>query len=220
MTTTAKNAKKQRTPAKSKGPLIGGIVGAVVVLALIAAVVLGGSARPGSEFGSPEISGALPLMPSGTPVDTSVTGLAAPTVVGEDFDGNEVAIRNDGRAKAIVFLAHWCPHCQAEVPRVQQWLDATGGVEGVDIYAVATAMNSAQPNYPPSAWLEGEGWSSPVIRDDEERSALVAYGAGGFPFWVFVDEDGTVALRSRAGPRDVLSTAMGRRTGSRRSSPA
>ena len=36
----------------------------------------------------------------------------------------------------------------------------------------------------------------PVIRDDEERSAHKAYGQGGFPFWVFLNADGTVALRT------------------------
>lgn len=187
---------RSRQGQGGRGALIAGIVGVVVVAALIAAVALGGSTSPGSEFGSPDVDGALPLMPSNTPIDTTATGLTAPSIVGSDFAGNEVAIQNDGRAKAIVFLAHWCPHCQAEVPRVQQWLDATGGVEGVDVYSVTTAMNSAQPNYPPSEWLEREGWTAPVIRDDQDRTALIAYGAGGFPFWVFVEEDGTVALRS------------------------
>jgi cytochrome c biogenesis protein CcmG, thiol:disulfide interchange protein DsbE len=191
MTTTS--TKKRQT---SRGPLIAGIVGAVIVIALIAAVVLGGSARPGAEFGSPEIDGALPLMPSSSAIDNTSTGLDSPTMVGEDFDGAEVAIEDDGRAKAIVFLAHWCPHCQAEVPRVQEWLNSGGGVEGVDIYAVTTSMNSGRPNYPASEWLEREGWTSPVVRDDQQNSALIAYGAGGFPFWVFVEEDGTVALRT------------------------
>ena len=30
------------------------------------------------------------------------------------FDGADVAIANDGRAKLILFLAHWCPHCQEQ----------------------------------------------------------------------------------------------------------
>jgi len=192
MTTPA--AKKGQP--KSKGPLIAGIVGGVIVVALIAAVALGGGAQPGAEYGSPEIDGALPLMPSSSTVDNTASGLAAPTMVGQDFDGAEVAIENDGRAKAIVFLAHWCPHCQAEVPRVQQWLDAGGGVEGVDIYSVSTSMNSGRDNYPASDWLDGEGWTVPVIRDDQDNSAHVAFGAGGFPYWVFVEEDGTVAMRT------------------------
>ena len=35
----------------------------------------------------------------------------------------------------------------------------------------------------------------PVIRDDSNNSIHGAYGSGGFPFWVFVNSDGTVAFR-------------------------
>lgn len=186
-----------KQPAKSKGPIIAAVAGGVVVVALILAVALGGSTQPGAEFGDPTVSDeALPIMPPNQVVDSSATGVTIPEAVGQDFDGSEVRIENDGRAKAIVFLAHWCSHCQAEVPRVQAWLDETGGVEGVDIYSVATSMNSGRPNYPPSDWLESEGWTPPVLRDNQDNLVHSYYGAGGFPFWVFVEEDGTVALRT------------------------
>jgi thiol-disulfide isomerase/thioredoxin len=147
------------------------------------------------EHGTPEVEGDLSAMPQGAGIDETATGEPSPTVIGRDFAGNEVRIEHDGRAKAIVFLAHWCPHCQAEVPRVQAWLDETGGVEGVDIYSVSTALNPSRPNYPPSAWLESELWTVPLIRDDAESNVYRAFGAGGFPFWVFVNADGTVAGR-------------------------
>ena len=136
-------------------------------------------------------------MPPDTRVDVTANGETAPTVIGQDFDGNEVRIENDGRAKAIVLLAHWCAHCQNEVPAVQAWLDSGGGVEGVDMYSVATAMDSNRDNFPPSEWLDREGWTVPVIRDDSNNSVHTAYGSGGFPFWVFVNSDGTVAFRAR-----------------------
>ena len=187
---------KQPTTGGRRIPVLGLAFGAIAAL-LIAAVLLGGNtSADGPQFGNPTVEGQLPLFPPDVAVDTSASGLEAPTIVGEDWDGNEVAIRDDGRAKAIVFLAHWCPHCQREVPKVQAWLDGGGGVEGVDLYSVATSINSARPNYPPSAWLEREGWTVPVIRDDADNSALIAYGAGPFPYWVFVNADGTVALRT------------------------
>lgn len=180
----------------NKTGLILGIVGGIIVLALVAVVVFA-TEEVGAEYGDPVISGsALPLMPPSAPVDVTATGLDAPEVIGQNFSGDEVRIVNDGRAKAIVFLAHWCPHCQAEVPRVQAWINAGGGVDGVDLYAVATDMDSTRGNFPPSEWLETEGWSAPVVRDDNENSVLVAYGQGGFPFWTFVNADGTVALRA------------------------
>ncbi len=178
----------------SKTVIIAGVAGAIVVALLIAAVVFG-TTEAGSEYGEPQISGVLPPMPQQANGDQSATGIAAPTVTGEDFDNNTVVVGNDGRPKALVFLAHWCPHCQAEVPSVQAWLDATGGVDGVDMYSIATAINSGRDNHPPSDWLEDEGWTVPVIRDDQDSSVLRAYGNGGFPFWVFTNSDGTVALR-------------------------
>ena len=181
--------------SKSKTGLIIGAVGGVVVLLLIA-VVLFADNEVGAEWGEPVIEGhSLPQMPN-DPQDLSATGIAYPKVTGENFDGDEVIIENDGRAKAIVFLAHWCPHCQAEVPRVNDWLNAGGGNENVDFYSVSTSMNSGRPNYPPSAWLAPENWQVPIIRDDQVGSVWSAYGAGGFPFWVFTNSDGTVALRT------------------------
>jgi len=177
------------------------IIGAVagVVLLVIAVYVFGGDlgdpAVPVEEVvGSPQIEGALPPMGNSN-VDDTATGIPAPTVVGADFDGNTVTIENDGRPKAIVFLAHWCPHCQAEVPSVQRWLNDTGGVDGVDMYSVTTAIDPRRTNYPPQTWLEDEGWTVPIIRDDAASSVLTAHGNGGFPFWVFTSSDGTVAMR-------------------------
>lgn len=183
--------------SNSKTGLIIGIVGGVVVLLLVAAVMLGNT-EIGAEYGEVTIEGeSLTLMPQGTPLDESASGQTPPNLTGVDFDNETVAIDYaDGRAKAVVFLAHWCPHCQEEVPRVQAWLDATGGNPNVDIYSVSTSMNSGRDNYPPSEWLENEGWTVPVIRDDQQNSALISHGAGGFPFWVFTNSDGTVAVRT------------------------
>lgn len=180
----------------SKTGLIIGVVGGLVVLLLVAAVFFG-SEEVGAEYGDPEIRGtSLPVFPSADSFDLSATGLAAPEVFGADYSGNEVTITNDGRAKGIAFIAHWCSHCQAEVPRVQEWLDNGGGVEGVDLYSVSTAANSGQANYPASAWLEAEGWTVPVIVDDQAGNVHAAYGSGGFPNWVFLNADGTVAART------------------------
>lgn len=173
-----------------------GIAGGLLVVLLIAAVIFGNN-EVGAEYGSPTVTGdPLPQMQN-IAIDTSATGLASPSVEGADFDGNAVTIdAGDGRAKGIVFLAHWCSHCQEEAPRVQAWLTGGGGVDGVDVYSVATSINSGRENYPPSAWLEGIGWTVPTVVDDQELSTLIAYGAGGFPYWVFLNADGTVALRT------------------------
>ncbi len=193
----------EESSSGSKTGLIIGVVGGLVVLLLVAAVMFGNE-EVGAEYGEPVIEGtSLPAFPNAEPVDFTAAGLIAPDVFGKNFEGTEVNMTNDGAAKAIVFLAHWCGHCQAEVPRVQEWLDNGGGVDGVDMYSVSTSINSGQPNYPPSAWLAGENWTVPVIVDDKDNSVLNAYGAGGFPYWVFLNADGTVAVRT-AGELTIL----------------
>ena len=138
------------------------------------------------------IEGSLPRL--GDPQFDPAIGMEAPAVVGVDFEGNEVTIENDGRPKVIVFLAHWCPHCQREVPEIQAFVDTTGLPEGIDLITVATATDPEQPNYPPEDWLVDEGWTAPVIVDEADEIAA-AYGLSGFPYWVFVREDFTVDLR-------------------------
>jgi len=187
-------------PKKKRNIPIFGIVIGVVAVLLVLAVTLTADSGPGSEFGEPVVTGdGLPFFQS-TAGDIAI-GQQAPVVTGEDFGGGEVVIGEPGTPTAIVFLAHWCPHCQREVPRVQQWIDG-GGLEGVELVSVATSINSARTNYPPSSWLDREGWSPDVVIDDTDSTVLQSYGAGGFPYWVFLNADGTVAARS-AGELDI-----------------
>lgn len=213
MTTKTKKASGNQSGAKSgsakKGLPILWIVFGVIALLLIAAILFSSEEPIGSagEYGDPTITGEdLPQMEGGASVVEAdpAFGQTAPEVVGEDFDGSTVSITNDGTAKAIVFLAHWCSHCQAEVPRVQSWLDATGGVPGVELMSVTTSANSGQANWPPSSWMEREGWTPPNIRDDSDSSVLRAYGGSSFPYWVFLNSDGTVALRT-AGETEIAT---------------
>jgi hypothetical protein len=68
-------------------------------------------------------------------------------------------------------------------------------VPGVDIVSVTTSATSGQPNWPPSEWLDRENWTTPNIRDDSDSSLFQAYGGRSFPYWVFLNGDGTVAHR-------------------------
>ena len=177
-------------------------VAVVVAVAAVAAVLLtrGGSFRyaPLSDgAGGPRITGnALAAYDRGT--RDGAIAMPAPEARGADFDGRSVEIVNDGRPKLIVFLAHWCPHCQAEVPWVQAWVESGAKPDGVDLYAVPTWIDSGRENYPPDAWLQREGWTSPVLVDSDDTVAD-AFGVRGVPFWVFLRSDGTVALRIAGG---------------------
>ena len=128
--------------------------------------------------------------------DDPAAGAVGPTLQGTDFDGKPVTIGPDGRAKVIYFVAHWCPHCQAEVPLIQQLIDSGQKPDNVDIYAVSTAVKPEGGNYPPSAWLDRVGFTPVAMRDDDTSSAVLAYGAGGFPYAVYLDSQNRVIARS------------------------
>ena len=96
----------------------------------------------------------------------------------------------------ILFVAHWCPHCRREVPKIAEWLHGRSEVDGVKLYAVATGTDPKLPNYPPSAWLAAEHWPVPTMADDDQGTAAAVYGLGFYPFFVVVKADGTVAART------------------------
>jgi thiol-disulfide isomerase/thioredoxin len=130
--------------------------------------------------------------------DDAAIGEAAPVLEGTNFSDQPVTIpAEDGNAKAIFFVAHWCPHCQREVPRLAEWLRSHELPAGLDIAFVSTRVNEAPNNFPPSEWLDREGVGDlPVIRDDADDTAYFAYGAGGLPYIVYLDKDNNVALRT------------------------
>lgn len=205
MTATQKRPANRTTGGASSSRttwIVGGaIVLMVALVAVIAVLASGGgddeassTTAPGTEeMRSVEVDGSpLPELPREA-ADPAV-GTPAPTVRGSAFDGSPLSIE-PGSPTLITFLAHWCPHCQREVPVLTDWA-ADGGVpEGVNVIGVATATNDGQPNYPPSAWLAREEFPFPVIADDANFSAGKAFGLSGFPFFVLLDDDGTVAWR-------------------------
>ena len=120
----------------------------------------------------------------------------APAFAATTFDGVEVSVLpGDGTAKVIGFFAHWCPHCQRELPRMANWLAANQLPAGVEVIAVSTAVDSGRPNYPPSAWFEEEQWPAVAVRDSESNEIGEAYGLRGFPYMVAIDADGRVVAR-------------------------
>jgi thiol-disulfide isomerase/thioredoxin len=178
-------------PPKSKATLwwiVGGVVGLGLIVALAASIATEPEINEEIGFGQPTAEGnPLPLYAAGTE-DVGV-GLTAPTVTGADWNGTPVSIEPDGNSKIILFLAHWCPHCQAEVPRVQAWIDEGNLPDDVELISVATSTDRLQTNWPPQTWLEEEGWTSPVIMDDQVGTVAANYGMAGTPFYVVLDGD-------------------------------
>ena len=194
--------------SRSRTPLVLAIVLAVVALVAVAAVVLsGGGDDDDGETSStvPDATGGevavqvtgTPLAPLEDPSADPAVGAAAPGLAGSDYAGNAVTIEpgTDG-PMLVVFLAHWCPHCNNEIPVLQQW-DEQGGIpEGLQVVGVSTAVSPDRPNYPPAEWLAEKGWAWPVLADDAELTAANAYGVSAFPFLTFIDADGNVTARA------------------------
>lgn len=181
------------------------IVGAALVAILLsqggAGPVASASPSPGASAsagavvpeGPPTITGtALPTF-TGTLPDPA-KGLAAPVVAGHDYSGAPVSIAPSGRVTMVVFAAHWCPHCQREIPVIQTWVNGGGLPADVDIVTVSTGIEPTAPNYPPEAWFEREGWTAPIIVDPT-GSVAQAYGLGSYPFFVILDGNGDVFAR-------------------------
>ena len=210
----------------SRRPLVvAGIVVAVVLAALLVALVAGSRSDDDAET-SDTAGGTAATVPDDTPATVAGTPLPAlpengadpavgatmPTLSGTALDGEPVTIPADGRPTMIVYLAHWCPHCQAEVPVVQRWVDDGRLPAGVDLVAVSTAADERRPNHPPAAWLEREGWTARELVDGDDAAAT-ASGVSAFPFFVAVDGDGTVVARTSGEltPQqlDALAAAVG-----------
>ena len=186
--------------------------GGLKLLAVLATLLLAGIAA-GCSSGDSKDDGAsggtsaaptttVPQTVTGTPLvkftetegDPAV-GETIPTITGGTLDGEPITIgAEDDKAKVIVFVAHWCPHCQREVPKIVEHLKDTPMPSDVELYAVSTSMNPNAPNYPPKAWLDKEGWPTPVLSDND-LSAANAYGLSSFPYFVVADASGKVVIR-------------------------
>lgn len=185
------------------------VIGAIAV-ALIIAVLAGSSDTPDSSdsSGSVPLSGEVeqnrpvavegqtldPLSDSGA--DTSI-GAPAPSLVGANFDGSPVSVvPGEGGPYMVVFLAHWCPHCNAEIPRLIEWKQSGAVPADLQVIGVSTGVASDRPNYPPSQWVVTKQWPWPVMADSAAQDAAAAYGVSGYPFFAIVGADGTVKVRA------------------------
>lgn len=189
---------KLSTPAKAAVLVLAGLAVAALVIAVTAGTDRDDSAD--TEIGVAQtapvevIGDPLPRYEGAQP-DPAV-GVMAPRVLGSGFDDAKHSIRpGDGRAKVIAFFAHWCPHCQRELPRLTAWLADNDLPAGVDLVAVNTAVADDRDNYPPSAWFETEGWTLPVLRDSPATEIAEGYGLSSFPYTVVLNGAGAVVAR-------------------------
>ena len=208
----AKQQSKKKSSNSGRWVIIG--VVAAIVVALLIAVLAGGDSSdnspsiPATDVLNPdETSGGTaenqPVQVDGTMLERlpdGVTdpaiGMPAPALMGAGFDGSPVNVTpGDGGPYMLVFLAHWCPHCNAEVPRLIAWQESGAVPADLKVIGVSTGVASDRPNYPPSQWVVDKGWPWPVMADSENMDAAAAYGLSGYPFFTIVGADGNVKVR-------------------------
>lgn len=207
-TNTPTKGKRRAQPARAKAskpnrvvPIALGLVALLAVVATVATVAGddggdgGGDVPTGvAQVREVEVSGT-PLPDHGDGDDPAV-GTRSPVAAGSTFAGDPITIGNEGEAQLVFFVAHWCPHCQREVPVITDWLEEQGAPEGVTLKAVSTGVNPSAPNYPPSEWLEREAWPIDTLVDDASSTVANAFGLTGYPFFVAIDAGGEVVARA------------------------
>jgi thiol-disulfide isomerase/thioredoxin len=204
---------------RNRTPLVVAIVLVVVAIVAIAAVLLAGGdddAAPASTDGASATTIALPeelvgeirpvtvegsaLPPPPESGDDPAVGLTAPVLTGENFDGSAVTTASEGGPVMVIVLAHWCPHCNDEIPRLIALEEAGRFPDDLKIVGVSTAVVPDRPNFPPSEWIVDKGWPWPVMADDYDFTTgsfvgAEAFGVNAFPFITVVGADGTVLAR-------------------------
>jgi thiol-disulfide isomerase/thioredoxin len=149
--------------------------------------------RPIDVTGDP-----LPGLDSVVDVDPAI-GAAMPVIDGAGFDGRPITIggATDGPT-LYVFLAHWCPHCNDEIPELIELNNRDGVPAGMNVVGISTAVDQTAPNYPPSDWIIEKNWPAqwPVMADSVESMSFVVNGGGGFPYLLVADADGNVLDRA------------------------
>ena len=191
---------------------------AVVVVAAVVGVVIattGGDDEAASNGTTETTAGGLASLPTSQPVTVTgdaladfdsaanpdpAVGVAAPVVEGSNFNSQPIKVDAADGAYMLVFLAHWCPHCNAEVPRLIDWKNSGAVPEDLRVIGVATAVSSTSVNFPPAQWFSDKGWPWPVMVDESNGNgaagkAATAYGATGWPYFVIVGADGKVKVR-------------------------
>jgi thiol-disulfide isomerase/thioredoxin len=202
--------------------IVGAIIAIIIGGAAIVAISSSGSESSSSsgnisEFSEITVTGdALPAFDSASTAPDSSIGMTAPIVSGKGFTGTEITTDGAGTPTLLVFLAHWCQFCQREVPLLVQWEKDGLTPTGVDVIAVATGTDPANPNYPPSEWLAREEFPAlwPVIADSADKKAADAFGLSGYPYFVLVDAQGKVFKRlSGEIPMDELTAIINQMIG-------
>ena len=161
----------------------------------IASLESSGSSLTRGDSSAPVVGTDLPRYPQ-SGQDTA-QGLGLAPVSGVHFyDGTTMTFNPaDGKARAWLVWAHWCPYCQQELPIVADWQERHANeYPNLEVVSITTAMDDTAAN-PLVPYLETNQFTFPVLMD-ESGVLSRQLGVNAFPFWVFTGPDGIVVGRT------------------------
>lgn len=187
----AKKAKAQRRQQgrrppqkKSSANVWLAIAAGVFVLIVVAVIATSGS---GGDANEPSAEGTVSIEREPGPTlaaGEAIPDWSAPSLAG---DGTIEWVDYVGKPTVLAVWAPWCPHCQAELPRLVDALQTHPDVQFVTISTAVEQGGTGSQEY-----LDSVELSMPVAVDDAETTLMQGLGVAGFPGTYFVNADGTV----------------------------
>jgi peroxiredoxin len=165
-------------------------VGAEEIRALVKQIAGNPSPAP-----MPAANGREPAAPAAPSVSGPATiGMPAPAVLLPDLDGRTVALGDfHGQPTVVLFWNPTCGFCQRMLPDLKAWEESPP--QGAPkLLLVSTGNPEAN---------RAQGLRSPIVLDEEFQTGT-AFGAGGTPSAVLIDERGNVASNLGVGAPEVL----------------
>jgi thiol-disulfide isomerase/thioredoxin len=208
------NAKMKQRKRSAKPTSRDGAAGSsstwIAIVAVFAVVVLAAMFFSGGGDGddggfAPSAPGTVSIEREGGPMlaaGEDVPDFDAPALEG----GGTIAWSDvEGTPTVLSIWAPWCPHCQAELPRLSAGVDARPELQLVTI----TTAYGAQPGPTPPEYMADEALSFPVAVDDDAQTLLQGFGVESFPTTYYVASDGTVVTATTGEvPADQLDAIL------------
>lgn len=152
---------------------------------------------PTSEPQPTEASSPTPVsvQPQASPATDLAVGVQAgqlsPDFVLNDTTGQVIALNSlRGQPVAVIFWASWCPHCQNEMPLMQDMYDKYAD-QGLAVIGVNVPGLGGDTKDQALAFIDKHDITFPVVFD-EGGSVYQQYQVQGVPNLFFIDRNGVV----------------------------
>lgn len=149
------------------------VIGPIIVIALLALLALG-LLRPRDG-------------------NDPIVGQIAPTFTLQNIDGGRIDLAQfKGRPVIVNFFASWCEPCKYEAPLLRQAV-LTYAPKGVMFLGIAYNDKPADAR----KFRDEYGLGFPMLLDDDQSRASVAYGLVGVPETYFINRAGRILSRHK-----------------------